>query len=353
MNMNHFLKEVGRGKRGSRDLTYEEAAECAELILSQIATPVQIGAFLASARLKMESTDEIKAFVDICRKYANRSYSHEGIDFAGPYDGRSNSYYASLAAAFVVAAAGVKVTLHGSEPLPPKWGVTYPVLFRALGINTEAADDDNCHLAAEASGVRFIQAERYSGKLSGLRQLREEMGLRTIFNTAEKLIDYSHSPYLVFGIFHNTVFEKTAKVLTDLNYRRAMIIQGSEGSEDLHIHRPTRTYLVENGQTTLQVLDPEMYDIDSYVPDIQWTAAKQAEVTLEVLQGKGMMPFMNQVIFNAAVRLYVAEHAPSIEEGIYISKSLLGNGAAWNTYQLFREHIIPNPEPASVVTELN
>ncbi|MCM3781506.1 anthranilate phosphoribosyltransferase [Neobacillus mesonae] len=351
MNMIHYLKEVGRGKRGSRDLTYIEAAECAEMILAQSATPAQIGAFLASERLKMESTDELKAFVDICRKYADRSFHHEGIDFAGPYDGRTHSFYASFATAFVVAAAGVKVTLHGSEPIPPKWGTTYSLLLRNLGINTDNLHSVNLLQAAKESGVRYAPAECYGGKLNELRTLREELGLRTIFNTAEKLIDYSHSPYLVFGIFHNTVFEKTAKVITDLNYRRAMIIQGSEGSEDLHIHRPTRTYLVDGGQTTLQVLDPEMYGIDSYVPELKWTAAKQAEVTLEVLQGKALMPFTNQVLFNAGVRLFIAEQAPSIEEGIYISKSLLESGAAWKTYQLFHDHMTSHPEPAKAVHE--
>ena len=351
MNMVHYLKEVGRGKRGARDLTYEEATVCAEMILSGISTPAQTGAFLASERLKIESADELKAFVEVCRNHADRSYKHGGIDFAGPYDGRKQSFYASLATAFVVAAAGVKVTLHGSEPIPPKWGVTYPQLFKSLGIDTKMISDKNLLIAAKESGVRFAAPERYGGKLHRIRPLREEMGLRTIFNTAEKLIDYSHSPYLVLGIFHNTVFQKTAKVLTDLNYRRSMIIQGSEGSEDLHIHRPTRTYLIEHGETALHVLDPEMYGIDSYVPEVEWTQAKQAEVTLDVLQGNGLMPFTNQVLFNAGVRLFVAEHAGSIEEGIYISKSLLESRAAWRAYQLFHSNMTTRLEPEEALME--
>ncbi|WP_454191264.1 anthranilate phosphoribosyltransferase [Paenibacillus sp. Marseille-Q7038] len=351
MNMIHYLKEVGRGKRGSRDLTYEEAAVCAELILSGISTPAQTGAFLASERLKLESAEELKAFVDVCRKNADRSYQHAGIDFAGPYDGRNQSFYASLATAFVVAAAGVKVTIHGSDPIPPKWGVTYSLLFKSLGIDTTMIPAKNMIYAAEESGVRFAVAERYGGNLNKIRLLREEIGLRSIFNTAEKLIDYSHSPYLVLGIFHNTVLKKTANVLTDLNYRRAMIIQGSEGSEDLHIHRPTRTYLIDQGESTLQVLDPEMYGIDSYVPEVEWTADKQAEVTLDVLQGNGLMPFTNQVLFNSGVRLYVAEHTNSIEEGIYISKSLLESGAAWRTYQLFCSCMTTSIEPKGALIE--
>lgn len=55
-----LLKEVGRGKRGARDLTYEEALQAAESILTGTATPVQIGAFLAAERIKMESVEEIR-----------------------------------------------------------------------------------------------------------------------------------------------------------------------------------------------------------------------------------------------------------------------------------------------------
>ena len=70
MNMIDVLKEVGRGKRGARDLTYEEALQAAEHILGGTATPAQIGAFLAAERIKMESVEELETFVLTCRKYA-------------------------------------------------------------------------------------------------------------------------------------------------------------------------------------------------------------------------------------------------------------------------------------------
>lgn len=90
--MIHLLKEVGRGKRGARDLTYEEALQAAESILGLQATPAQIGAFFIAERIKMESVEELEAFVQVCREYADRSFVHEGVDCAGPYDGRKSSF---------------------------------------------------------------------------------------------------------------------------------------------------------------------------------------------------------------------------------------------------------------------
>lgn len=271
MNIIEILKEVGRGKRGARDLNYAEAEAAAELIMTQSATPAQIGAFFAAERIKMESVAELEAFVNICRKYTHRFPMQEGIDFAGPYDGRKSSFIATFATAFLLASCGIPVTMHGSAPLPPKWGVTLPLLLQEMGVTSRNMTRETAIHAAKLTGVLFVASEQWCAPLRDMRPIREELGLRTVLNTAEKLVDYGSSPYIVFGVFHNTVLEKTAKLMQNLNYRRALIVQGSEGSEDLFIDRPTRTYLLANGEVSLQVIDPEMYGLDSVVPEHNWT----------------------------------------------------------------------------------
>lgn len=163
--------------------------------------------------------------------------------------------------------------------------------------------------------------------------MREELGMRTVLNTVEKMIDYAYSPYITYGVFHNTVFERTAKVLSSLQYRRALIVQGAEGSDDLYIHRPTRTYLVEGNESHLLVIDPESYGLDIPMSEAEWTVELQLQVTNEVLQGNGELAYLNQVMLNAGVRLWLADRAASIEQGIYTCKQLLDNGTAWEIYQ--------------------
>ena len=95
-----LLKEVGRGKRGARDLTYEEASQAAELILTGAATQAQMGAFLVAERIKMESPDEIKAFIHALRQRINTYPMPGSMDCAGPYDGRYAHIHRDLADSF-------------------------------------------------------------------------------------------------------------------------------------------------------------------------------------------------------------------------------------------------------------
>lgn len=338
-----LLKEVGRGKRGARDLTYEESLQAAREIMTMRATPAQIGAFLVAERIKMESVNELEAFVNVCRELAHREPAANGIDCAGPYDGRNKSFYATFAAAFLLAAAGLPVTLHGTAPLPPKWGITLHDVMRELGIEADGPDKGAFTSAARETGILYADAESWCPPLGRLRPIREQLGMRTVLNTAEKLIDFGRSSSLVFGVYHNTVFDRLSRLAAKLGYSKAMIVQGAEGSEDLHIDRPTRCYLVENGEATLLVVNPEAYGLDTPVPEIAWTPALQARVTETVLRGDGDLAFVNQTLLNAAHRLHLAGRADSVEEALYVCKGLLEAGAAWNVYAKWKSLVHKAP----------
>ncbi|GLX70028.1 anthranilate phosphoribosyltransferase [Paenibacillus glycanilyticus] len=344
-----LLKEVGRGKRGARDLTYEEALEAADWIMNRKATPAQMGAFFIAERIKMESVEELEAFVNVCRKSAYRAPILEGLDCAGPYDGRVKSFFASFATAFLLASAGLPVTLHGAKSLPPKWGVTLLDMLAEIGISKPQLARERVIPIAAATGVLFVDTEEWCPPLKELRGIREELGMRTVLNTAEKLIDFSHSPYLAFGVFHNTVFDRMSKLLTDLQYRRALIVQGTEGSEDLFIDRPTRTYIVENGEARLHVIDPETFGLEAILPEkTEWTAAEQIETAEAVLQGNAHIGYVNQVLLNAAVRLRLADRAESVEEALYQCKALLDSGVAWERYKTWRSSLLGEETPAPI-----
>ncbi|MGO4699314.1 anthranilate phosphoribosyltransferase [Paenibacillus sp. 2TAB26] len=329
----NLLKEVARGKRGARDLNYEEALEAANSILELKATPAQIGAFFIAERMKMESVEELEAFVTVCRKHAYRSPLQQGLDCAGPYDGRKKSFFTTFATAFLLAAAGLPVTLHGTAPLPPKWGITLHEIILELGINTECIPREQILKAAKDTGVLYVPAEQWCPPLKQLRSIRLELGMRTVLNTAEKLIDYTHSPYLVFGVYHNTVLARMTQLATNLRYRKALIVQGVEGSEDLFIERPTRTFTVEDGESRLQIIDPGTYGLETPIPDTDWTPAEQIHMTEAVLQGEGHIAFVNQVLLNGAVRLQFVGKVDSIEEGIYTCQHLLDSCAPWELYR--------------------
>lgn len=338
--MINILKEVARGKRGARDLSYEEAAHAAEAILGLTASPVQIGAFLIAERIKLESIEELEAFVSVSRKYAHREPVQQGLDCAGPYDGRKNSFVATFPAAFLLSAAGVPVTLHGSASLPPKWGVTLQDIIEKSGIAIKQQSRAEAIEAAGRSGVLFANSEIWCPPLREIRNLRVDIGMRTILNTVEKLIDYSCSPYIVFGIYHNTVFDRISRLIIKLGYQKGLIVQGVEGSEDLYIDRPNRVYRIEDGEAHMDIIDPDALGLETVVPEVNWTALRQLQTAEEVLQGGGHMAFYNQTLLNGAARLHLAGKVNSIEEGVYTCKHLLDNGEAWDVYTKWRSTLL-------------
>ncbi|WNR45782.1 anthranilate phosphoribosyltransferase [Paenibacillus roseipurpureus] len=336
-----LLKEVGRGKRGARDLTYEEAAQAAELILSGTATQAQIGAFLVAERIKMESPDEIKAFIEALRARITTYPMAGSMDCAGPYDGRTRTFIATLPTAFVLAACGLPTTLHGSPSMPPKWGITISDVLAAMGVQALEASREALISAAARTGFLFTPTEKWCPPLGELRQIRKELGLRTVFNTAEKLLRFTEASYMAVGVFHGTVFEKITNLLIELGVTRGIVVQGMEGSEDLSVEKRTRTYLIQGDSSELFIVDPEIYELMVEVPEMEWTAELQAETALSVLRGDAPLPFLNMVLLNSAVRLWVAQKAGSIEEGIYMARHAIDQGAALQKYTEWTEAIKP------------
>ena len=342
--MIEYLKEVGRGKRGARDLTYDEAAAAASMIFEGKATDAQIGAFLVAERIKMESTDEIAAFAETLRQGSFKHGMEGGIDCAGPYDGRTKSFYATLPTSFALAACGVPATLHGSRSLPPKWGVTLPDVIAQWGVDVDTPEGlERLRRAADASGFLFVPAELGCPKLAQVRDIRTQLGLRTVFNSAEKLVRYSDAPYLAFGVFHGTVFDKMAQLVSSLGYRRAIIVQGSEGSEDLPVHKRSRLFLVQDGVSELVIVDPEVYQLQGELDeDAEWTAERQAATCLAVLQGAAALPYTDMTILNAGVRLWLVGAAATIEEGLDLARVTLSSGQAYKKFQQWRDVVLPS-----------
>jgi anthranilate phosphoribosyltransferase len=336
-----LLKEVGRGKRGARDLTYEEALQAAEWILNKTATQAQIGAFLVAERIKMESPDELRAFIDSLRSKSEPYPIAGSFDCAGPYDGRKRTFSATLPAAFVLAACGLPAVLHGSPSMPPKWGVTLVDILNALKAPVLEARRETLITAAERTGFLFIPTEQWCPPLGELRGIRQELGLRTVFNTAEKLLRFTDAPYMAVGVFHGTVFEKITNLLLELGVKRGIVVQGMEGSEDIAVDKRTRTYLLQNGASELFIIDPEMFELLVEVPEQEWTADLQAQTALSVLRNDAELPYLNAVLLNSAVRLWIGEKAGSIEEGIYLARHAIEQGRALAKYEEWAEALRP------------
>jgi len=333
--MQSFIKEVGRGKKGAKDLPLDVAKQAADQIMSGEATPAQVGAYLMAERMKSETVEELLAFTLSARERSVQiTHTRTGVlDCAGAYDGRGKSFASTIPVAAVLATAGVPVVLHASKSLPPKYGVTLLEIVQAL----QAPVDTEAEVAGKRlseQGIVFLETESYNQPLRQLRPIREELGVRTLLNYAEKFLNLTGATYGMAGVFHTTALDKAAELMVHLGYRRGMIVQGVDGSEDVPTNRPFAFCLVQDGVIEKQLIDPKEYGLSDEMDTTRISPEEQAERILSVLQGGEQ--HRNSVVLNSAIRLLLTERVETLQEGIDMARSILESGQAWNTFSTWK-----------------
>lgn len=322
-----FIKAVGRGEKLKRDLTREEAQEAMRLLLTEQATPAQIGAFLITQRVKGEAAEEVIGFTQAARDACHRISPHvEGlIDLGLPYDGKAKTLQLAPIAALVVAAAGQPVVLHGDKNIPTKCGVGPADLLEALGI---AIDQSPAVVEGqiEEIGIGFLYAPRFAPAWHALTPLRHQFGLRTALNTVEKFINPADAPITVAGFFHMNYLQRMREPLHRLS-TDGWIIQGPEGSVECPPGRATRVIPADPDAEPL-ILDTAALGFDGHgdldAPDDAGVHAAAAHQVLANEPG----PARDTTLLTAGVLLFLGNRARSLHEGVALARETVANGAA-------------------------
>ena len=218
--MRTYLREIGQGQRTGRDLTVEEARDAMSLILSGDATAAQAGGFLLLQRYKGESPEELLGFAEAIRAGANliRPKVPGLLDVGSPYDGRKKSIVVSPASSIVVAAAGVPVVMHGEKGLGPKHGVPIGDVLEAMGVDVDA-EADEVAWSIEELGLGYLRSARFVPQVYAVKDLREEIALRTVFATIEKIYNPASADYSIIGLAHLPYMEKMMTAATSMGFK--------------------------------------------------------------------------------------------------------------------------------------
>lgn len=346
--MQSFLKEIGRGKKGAKDLTFSEAIQAVEWIVDDRATSAQIGAFFMAARMKGETVDELRAFVEVLRAASRPLMPNRPVhlEIGGPFDGRDRTFSSTIASAMVLCGAGLSIALTGSETLPPKYGVTALDILGAMGmpiLPMSGVDrQDQAARYAERSldklGIAYLHLDDLCLPLAGLRPIRLQLGFRTLLHTVEKYLNLSRSERIISGFVHDSIVETTGELIQGLGFAHALVVQGLEGSGEFDSTRKTLYARVSRTAIRHEVLDPSDYglrleDTEDGVPAT--TAADQANRTLAILHGQPG-PDRDRVCLNAAVQLHFLEAVPSIEAGLELARKMLDSQQALRVWEAWK-----------------
>ena len=333
MSIRQLLPQVVEGQHLSR----EQAAEVMASIMEGEATPAQIAGFLVALRMKGETVPEITGLAQVMREKAIRLTPAAGdlVDTCGTGGARVKAFNISTAAAFVLAGAGVPVAKHGNRSATRASGSAD--VLEALGINL-AASPERVSACVDRVGIGFLFAPHFHPAMRYAAPVRKELGVRTIFNLLGPLTNPAGATIQVLGVFAPQWVEPIAQVLANLGSRRAFVVHGEPGIDELSTMGPTlvaevdqgkvRTYQVTPGQFGLPVADPAA--LAGGTPD------ENARLVLGVLSGE-QGPRRDIVLLNAAAGLAAAGRALDIAEGLGLAAEAIDSGQALARLEQLRE----------------
>ena len=225
MNFKKYIKAVGTGPKGNKDLSIEETADAIEQILLNKVTPAQIGAFLIGWRTKLESNDELKGCILALRKFMKFQKVEDSIELGYSFDGRCDNpflfpLFGKILEEFYLKNSDVRklnLVISGDFLQPAKVGLTTKEIFA----NIDASQY-----------VHFFDRVEYLSELSNMTTLRHELGLRTAFNTVEKLLNPSQSEYGVTTAFHKPYVQKYLDIFAPY-FKEVVVVKASEGSPEV------------------------------------------------------------------------------------------------------------------------
>lgn len=291
MDFFKYIHAVGTGPKGNRDLTLEESKDMMEQILNQTIPSEQAAAFLLGWRLKPETTTEFRGAIEACDSYINATTIPNSLELGYPFDGKAKNPYIFPLVGKVLEESGLSLVLIGDELTPAKNGITIKDICTKIDLN---------------SNTHYFDRHDFFKELSDLTELRMKLGLRTGFNTIEKLPRVANSEYAITGVFHKPYVKKYVEIFSD-RYKKFALIQGNEGTPELF--SKGRLWITSATDVEEIIVDPEHYGIN-YTKS--WDT-----ITLEDSLNQLNNPsdeYMKLAKLNAAVYLFVTENAKSIDE---------------------------------------
>ncbi len=319
------------------DLTEIEARDALDVVMRGDATPAQTAGFLIALRAKGETPAEIAGCARTLRDHAIavRPRREDLVDTAGTGGDHTNSFNISTAAALVAAAAGAGVAKHGNRSISSKSGSAD--VLEALGIPVEIP-----HAAVAAMidehGFGFLYAPSHHPAMRHAGPVRRELGVPTLMNLLGPLANPVETPFQIIGVSRPELVVPMADVMRILGVRRALILHGHGGFDEITPCGPTTVAdVTQDGVRTYEV-DPRDLGIAAAAPDALTgdTPEVNARIIEDVLAGAPGAP-RDAVLLNAAAALTVCGRADDLPQGVAQAAEAIDTGRAQATLGAVRE----------------
>lgn len=345
-----ILDAIHRLANHEASLSREEAREVMGNVLTGKCTDAQIAALLIALRMKGETVEEIVGFAEAIRAAAaplpidrasaadtlvtgtgrdalgEEPVSDSLIDTSGTGGDASGTFNISTATALVTAGAGVRVAKHGNRSISSKCGSAD--VIEALGVDIQLSPERAAKCLREV-GICFLFAPNLHPAMKQVQTVRRELRMRTMFNLLGPLTNPARANGQVVGVYALELVEKLAEALSMLGLRRALVVHGLDGLDEITITGVTRIAEAREGSVRSYEVEPEEFGMKrGTLQDIAGGDAKEnAEIIRAVLSGENSSR-RDVVLLNAAAALVAAGCADHIPQGIPIAAKSIDSGAA-------------------------
>jgi anthranilate phosphoribosyltransferase len=312
-----------------QDLSRADARAAMDSIMRGQATPAQIGGFLVALRLKGETSDEIAGFAEAMREHVVpvRPTREDLVDTAGTGGDGAHTLNISTGAALVAAAAGAAVAKHGNRAVSSSSGSAD--VLEALGFRL---DQEPARIARSIDelGFGFMFAPTHHPAMRHAAPVRRELATRTVFNVLGPLTNPAGARAQVVGVYSPELVLTMAEVLARLGARRAFVVHGAGGIDELSPAGPNLVGEVVDGRVRERTIDP----LELGIPRCEPAAlrgggpAENAATIRAILEGAQDGGGRDAVLLNAAGAIAAAGHADDLRDGLTLAREAIASGAA-------------------------
>ena len=310
------------------DLSRDEARAVMNEVMTGEATPAQIGGLLVALRLKGETADEIAGCAEAMRSHVLtvRPQRDDLVDTAGTGGDGARTINISTAAALVAAAAGAGVAKHGNRAVSSSSGSAD--VLEALGFRLELPPA-RIERSIDELGFGFLFAPTHHPAMRHAAPVRRELAARTVFNVLGPLTNPAGARAQVVGVYAPSLVRTIAEVLAQLGARRAFVVHGDGGIDELSPAGPNLVCEVVDGGVHEREIDPLELGVPRCSPDeLRGGSPEENAAAIHAVFRGDDGGRRSAILLNAAGAIAAAGQAADLREGLELAREAVDSGAA-------------------------
>ncbi len=308
-------------------LSRAEMSRIFSAVIAGQVNEVLLAGLLTALKVKGETVNEICGAADASLTAAKPFPGSDAggiVDLVGTGGDGFNTINISTTSSFVAAAAGCKVAKHGSGSVSSQSGASD--LLSDLGVDLTMAPERASRSLTE-NGICFLFAPHYHSGFKHALPVRQALKTRTLFNILGPLVNPARPDYMLLGVYAPELVEPIASVLKEMEVRRALVVHGS-GTDEIAVHGDTQITELKDAELTHYRMSPADFGITRHKAEdlVGGTPEENAEITRQILAGKGKAAHSDAVAVNAGAAIYLCGLAGSLKQATAAAKEVMRSG---------------------------